>query len=200
MSEATTAEDEGRPGYSFRPALLGADVTYRLGPAGLDWSRGSHSGHVPYHKVRRIRMSYKPASMQSHRFVTEVWAEDAPRLQIVSTSWRSMVDLHRQDATYSAFVDQLHRQLARHGAAVRYEQGVNPLVYWPGLALFVATGFALAALVIRSLSANTFSVTAFIGVLLALFLWQGANFFHRNRPRRYRPDALPTELLPKGRS
>jgi hypothetical protein len=31
-----------------------------------------------------------------------------------------------------------------------------------------------------------------------LFLWQSGNFFRRNRPGLYRPEALPAELLPKG--
>jgi hypothetical protein len=177
---------------------MGAEVTFRLGPGGLDWIRGGNSRHVPYRNVRRIHMSYKPASMQSHRFVTEMWAEGSAKLQIVSTSWKSMVELQRQDAAYSGFVAELHRRVGRDAAAVRYEQGVSGLVYWPGLALFVVVGVLLAGLIVRSLQETTLGATAFISVLLALFLWQGGNFFHRNRPRRYRPDALPPELMPKG--
>ena len=37
----------------------------------------------------------------------------------------------------------------------------------------------------------------FTAALMALFLWQGGNFFRRNRPGRYRPDALPAALMPK---
>jgi hypothetical protein len=48
------------------------------------------------------------------------------------------------------------------------------------------------------LQLHTISVAAFIAALLALFVWQGSNFFRRNRPSDYRPDALPPELLPKG--
>jgi len=50
---------------------------------------------------------------------------------------------------------------------------------------------------VRALQAHTISVAAFIAAFLALFLWQGGNFFRRNKPGRYRPDALPPELLPK---
>lgn len=197
--KGTSGGNEGEAVYSFRPALLGADFTFRLGSGGLDWTRGTNSGHVPYRNVRRVRMSYKPASMQSHRFITELWSEGAPKLQIVSTSWKSMVDLQRLDASYSAFVAELHRRVARGAATVRYEQGVNGFFYWPGLALFIATGLLLAALVVRSLEAQTLGATAFIGALFALFVWQGGNFFCRNRPRQYYPDALPPELMPKGR-
>jgi len=39
---------------------------------------------------------------------------------------------------------------------------------------------------------------AAVGGFLVLFLWQGGNFFRRNRPGLYRPEALPAELMPKG--
>ena len=56
----------------------------------------------------------------------------------------------------------------------------------------------LAFLVVRALQADAKGGAAVIGGFLALFLWQGGNFFGRNRPCLYRPDALPAELMPKG--
>lgn len=196
--EGTSAANEGELVYSFKPSLLGAANTFKLGPGGIDWTRGAESGHVPYRNVRRLRMSYKPVSMQSHRFVTDVWSLGAPRLQIVSTSWRGMVELQRLDAAYAAFIAELHRRVARYADTVRYERGVTGFAYWPGLALFIAVGILLAALVVRSLQMHTPGATLFVFVLLALFLWQGGNFFHRNRPGHYRADALPPELVPRG--
>lgn len=188
----------GEPVYSFQASLLGAPAVFRLGPGGIEWTRGARSGHVPYRNMRRLRMSYKPVSMQSHRFVTEVWSEGAPKLQIVSTSWKSMVELQRLDAPYAAFVAELHRRVARDAAATRYEQGVNAFAYWPGLALFIVVGLLFAGLVVRALQSHTPIVTVFIGALFGLFLWQGGNFFRRNRPGHYRPDALPAALMPGG--
>jgi hypothetical protein len=198
--EGMSAANEAVPGYSFKPSLFGPATMFTLGPGGLDWMRGAKSGHVPYRNVRRLRMSYKPVSMQSHRFVTELWSAGAPKLQIVSVSWRSMVELQRLDAAYAAFIAELHRRMARDAdaATVRYERGVNGFAYWPGLALFAGAALLLAALVVGSLQAHTLGATAFVGVLLALFLWQGGNFFRRNRPGQYRPDALPAELMPRG--
>lgn len=197
--EGTTAANEGQLVYSFRPSLLGPPSTFTLGPGGLEWTRGFESGHVPYRNVRRLRLSYKPVSMQSHRFVIDMWSDGAPKLQIVSTSWRGMVELQRLDAAYATFIAELHRRVARDAASVRYERGVTGFVYWPGLVLFIAVGILLAALVVRSLQEDTLGASVFVGALLALFLWQGGNFFRRNRPGRYRPDALPDDLVPSGR-
>jgi hypothetical protein len=195
--EGISTADKGEPAYSFRPSLLSGVAEFRLAAGGIEWVRGAQSGHVPYRAVRRLHMSYKPVSMQSHRFVTEVWSDVAPRLQIVSTSWSSMVELQRQDLAYAAFITELHRRVARDAATVRYEQGLNAFAYWPGLALYTVVGLMLAALVVRSLQAHTIGATAFVGALFALFLWQGGNFFRRNRPGRYSPEALPADLMPR---
>ena len=69
--------------------------------------------------------------------------------------------------------------------------------YWSGIVVFVAVSLGLAALVARALQAGATSAAVLIVAFLALFLWQGGNYFRRNRPRLYRPDALPAELMPK---
>jgi hypothetical protein len=183
--------------YSYRPSLVGAPWEFRLGEHGIDWSAGAKSGHLPYAGVRRVRMSFRPGNMQLYRFVTEVWGQGAPRLVLASTSWKSMVEHERLDRRYAAFVAELHRRLAQTAPPARYEQGSYPLRYWPGIVVFIAVSLGLAALIARALQAHAVGGTALIVAFLALFLWQGGDYFRRNRPRRYRPDALPAELMPK---
>jgi hypothetical protein len=189
---------DGAIAYFYRPSLLGAAWEFKFAGDGLNWAAGRKAGHIPFRNFRRLRMSYRPASMQSHRFMTELWAEGAPKLEILSSSWKSMVELQRLDRPYTAFVGELHRRIALAAAPARFEQGSNPLLYWPGLAAFVSVALGLALLVVRALQADAKGGALFVGVFLLLFLWQGGNFFRRNRPGLYRPDALPAELMPKG--
>lgn len=183
--------------YAYRPSLLGAPTEFRLTADALEWRSGNSSGRVALHDVRLVRMSFTPATMQSHRFVTQIWADRAPRLDIVSTSWKSVVEQERLDARYVSFVFELHRRIARAGAPARFVQGKPALLFWPGFALFAVVAVMLAALVPRALQSHTLGGAVFIAGFLALFLWQGGNFFRRNRPGRYCPDALPPVLLPK---
>jgi hypothetical protein len=184
--------------YAYRPSLLGAAWEFRLAGDGIDWAAGRKGGHIPFRAVRRLRMSFRPASMQSHRFMTELWADGAPKLEILSSSWKSMVEQERLDGRYTAFVAELHRRVALAAAPAHFEKGSNPLLYWPGLIVFIGVSLGLALLVVRALQVNAKGGAAFIGGFLALFLWQGGNFFRRNRPGRYSPEALPADLLPKG--
>jgi hypothetical protein len=183
--------------YTYRPSLLGAPAEFRLSGDILYWTAGRGGGEVPLRNVRLLRMSYKPASMQPYRFVTELWAEGASRLVIVSSSWKNMVEQERLDAQYAAFITELHRRIARAAAPARFMQGGHPFLYWPALVFFVLVALLLAAMVPHALQAHSIGGAAFIGAFLALFLWQGGNFFRRNRPGHYQPDALPPELLPK---
>jgi hypothetical protein len=135
--------------------------------------------------------------MQYYRFMTEIWAAGAPKLTIISTSWKSMMAQERLDEGYAAFITELHRRLAQAQTHARFEQGSNPLQYWPGLAVFAATSLVLAALTVRALQEQAIGGAIFIAGFLALFLWRGGHYLRRNRPRLYRADAPPPELQPK---
>jgi hypothetical protein len=195
--DRTGAAGENAIAYAYRPSLLGAPWEFRLTGNGIDWTAGSKSGHLAFRDIRRVRLSYKPASMQSHRFKTEIWAVGAPRLEILSSSWKSLVEQERLDQPYSAFILELHRRIALAAPPAHFEHGGTPITYWPGLVVFVGVSLGLAALVARAMQASAWGGAVFIAAFLILFIWQGGNFFRRNRPGVYHPEAPPAELIPR---
>lgn len=198
MTEPSTPAGVDNTVYGYRPSLLGAPWQFKLAEDGIEWSTGRRTGHIPYRNIRRLRMSFRPANMQTQRFLTEVWADGEPTLKISSSSWKSVVEQERFDKAYSAFVGELHRRIARAAAPARFEQGSNPLMYWLGLAVFVGVVCGLGLLIVRGLQAEALSGAAFIAAFMTLCLWQGSVFFQRNRPGFYRPESPPAALLPKG--
>jgi hypothetical protein len=186
------------PVYVHKPSLMGAPWELRLRPDALAWQVGRREGRIPYGRIRRVRLSFRPVTMQTRRFVTEIWPVDGPRLMIASTSWRSMLEQAGRDDAYGAFVKELHRRIAAAGTQASFEVGSPALLYWPGVVIFVAGTFALAALTVRALLVEAYAGAAFVAAFLGLFLWQSGNYFWRNRPGTYRPDALPKELVPGG--
>jgi hypothetical protein len=101
---------------------------------------------VRTHSIQQHSTSAYVVSAGEHAVVPfrhRIGAEGTPKLQIVSCSWKSLVEQKRLDETYSAFVSELHRRIAVTAAPVRFEQGANPLVYWPGLSVFVAAALRL---------------------------------------------------------
>src|SRR5262245_62270545 len=115
------------------------------------------SGHILYRDISRLRLSFRPVSMQSQRFITELWGQGAPRLKIASSSWKSMVEQERLDRSYSVFVRELHRRIAAATPSVRFERGHNPWIYWPSVAVFAGVALALDGLITRGLQAGTYA-------------------------------------------
>lgn len=183
--------------YTYRPSLAGSPREFTLAENAIEWRTARQSGSVGFAQVRFVRLTHRPANMQSYRFVTEIWADGAPKLQIVSTSWKSMFDQERLDQPYSAFVVELHRRLAQAGATPQFIRGSNPLVYWAGVVVFAAVILCLMALSVRAIQAGATGGLLFIVAFIAMFGWHGVNFLRRNRPGTYTPDALPDLLLPK---
>lgn len=196
MSAANTPDD-GAVTYAYRTSAFGAPREFALHDDAIEWRRGGSSGRIPYAHVRYVRMSYRPVSMQSQRFVTEILAEGGVKLTIVSTSAKGMMEQERLDAPYSKFVVELHRRLAATGGRTQFVQGFNALLYWAGVVMFAVAGLGLAGLAARAGQAGLWLPAALIVAFFAFFLWQGGNYFSRNRPRAYAPDALPGGVMPK---
>ena len=177
---------------------MGAPHEFVLTPDAFEWRLANRTGKIPYRNIRRVRLSFRPINMQTYRFLTEIWSDDAPRLQFASTSWRSVVEQVRQDDAYTAFVTALHERLAASESTAQFQSGRPALVYWPGLVVFVGLSLALAFVFVRSLEEGSFTTFALIGGVFLLLLWQIGNIFRRNRPGTYRPTAIPRHVLPGG--
>jgi hypothetical protein len=184
------------PTYSYKPSLMGAPFWFRLTDSALEWSKGRYADRVPYDRIRRLRLSFRPVTMQTHRFQAEIWPVAGPKLLVASTSCRSIVEQERHDAAYRDFVVELHRRIAAHGGQPSLEAGAPAPIFWIGLVVFTGACLALAALVVRALQLGELAGAAIVGGFLALFLWQVGGFLARNRPATYRPDALPPQVLP----
>ncbi len=192
--DTTTGEEVT---YSYKSSLVSAPFEFRLTSDALVWGKGGVRGHTPYREIRRVRLSFRPLTMQNHRFVAEIWS-DGPKLTIASTSWKSMVEHERLDAPYRAFVTELCRRIGAAGGQTLFQKGSPATLYWVGLIVFVGASLALAGLIVRALQVEAWGGTAFIAAFLGLFLWQAGTFFRRNRPGMFRPDAIPESVLPRG--
>jgi hypothetical protein len=194
--ELSRSVPPGSPYYGYKPSLLGAPWEFWLQPDGLAWRSGRHEGVTPYRDIVSVRLSYRPTTMQTRRFVTAIRAKIGPRLVISSTSWRSLVEQGSQLETYSAFVRDLHARIAASGGAAEFRGGLPALLYWPGLLAFLTISLATSALAVRAVLVGEWAAAALIGGFFGLFMWESGRFFDRNRPGDYRPDALPEKLMP----
>jgi hypothetical protein len=196
--ETPAADDVARGlNYAYKPSLFGSAFEFRLGEDALAWRSGRGTGRIPYDRIARVRLSFRPVTMQTYRFVTEVWSPGTSKLTIVSSSWKGLVEQERRDADYCAFVQELHRRIAGSDGGATFDSGSMAILYWPGLAAFAVTTVTLVALTAQTLLTGAWTAAAVVGFFLAMFLWQAGNYFLRNVPRTYRSDAIPPQVLPR---
>ena len=103
--------------YSYKSSVIGAPFEFQLASDALHWGKGDSRGRTPYRQIRRVRLGFRPMTMQNYRFITEIWT-DGPKLTIASTSWKSMVEHERLDASYRAFIAELCRRIGAAGGRV----------------------------------------------------------------------------------
>lgn len=197
MTSDIAGEPPGDPTYAFKASLIGSMCQFTLKPDALEWQIGRRSGRIRYDAFRAVRLSYRPVTMQSHRFITEIWSPGNPKIQIVSVSWRSIMEQQRLDASYAAFIVELHRRLAAVGAPARFSTGLPFATYWVGVVVFGAVLVATGGLLVRAMSFDQWAPRVVVAIFFLVFAYQLGTYFYRNRPGRYRPDAVPAGVLPK---
>lgn len=183
-------------GYDYRVSAIGSAHRFALEADGISWRVGRRTGRWRYEDIVAVRMSYRPMSMQSHRFRTEISHRDGGRITVMSTTWRTLALMDAQDDDYRTFIVELHRRLAARGARATLAGGLKPVLYFAGAGVLTLLAVAMAALLVRALVTGEWAGALFIVGLSVLFGWQIGRFMRRNRPRTYTFDALPQDLLP----
>jgi hypothetical protein len=182
--------------YAYKPSLIGAAHQFELTDDGLSWRVAGRSGVWPYAEISAIRLSYRPVSMQSHRFRADIEIANRQRITILSTSWQTVALMAPQDHDYRAFITQLHARMAKAGGNAALIGGIGPKTWAAGIVLLALVAIAIAGLLVRAIGTGEWAGALFLIGFAGLFAWQIGGFVGRNRPRAYSFDHLPEALLP----
>jgi hypothetical protein len=198
MAEPATEAATETPAirYAYKASLIGSAHQFELTEEGLSWRIAGRSGKWPYSDIAAIRLSYRPVSMQQHRFRADIHQLSGGRLSILSTSWQTAALMAPQDNDYRAFIIALHRRLERLGSKAELTAGLGRRTYIAALALVALVGVMLLALFVRALAVGEWAGVLFFIGFAALFWWQVGGFIRRNRPLAYGFDNVPKALLP----
>lgn len=192
----TTQEEVAGLSYSFRPSLIGAPSQFELTRDGLSWRVAGKSGVWPYASIAAIRLSYRPITMQSRRFRADLRNAGGQSFSIVSVSWQTAALVTAQDEPYRIFILELHRRIAEARSNPVLSAGLKLWVYALGLGGMGFVCVALAGLLVRALAIASYSGLLFLVGFAALFGWQIGGFLKRNKPRAYKLDAVPRDVVP----
>ncbi|MET4120645.1 hypothetical protein ABIB85_007075 [Bradyrhizobium sp. JR1.5] len=190
------AEAAAGASYAYKASLIGSAHRFELTEEGLSWHIGGRSGLWRYDEISAIRLSFRPVSMQQHRFRADVSHASGSRIAILSTSWQTAALMAPQDNGFRNFIVALHARMAQAGSRAELIAGLGRRTYVIMLAFLAVLAVAMTALLVRALAIGEFAGALFIIGFAALFAWQIGGFVRRNQPRSYSFDRLPRALLP----
>jgi hypothetical protein len=190
------AEAAAGASYAYKASLIGSAHRFELTDEGLSWHIGGRSGLWRYDEISAIRLSFRPVSMQQHRFRADVSHTGGGRIAILSTSWQTAALMAPQDEDYRAFIVQLHARMKQAASKAALTGGLRPRIYATAVVLLILVAMAMAGLFIRAVAIGEWAGALFLVGFAALFAWQVGGFVARNRPRAYTFDDLPAALLP----
>jgi hypothetical protein len=192
----TSVEQAAAVEYAYKASLIGAAHRFELTDDGLHWRVGGRSGVWPYAAISKVRLSFRPVSMQARRFRADIECADLGRIALLSTSWQTSALMAPQDRDYRTFIIELHRRMAASGSRAELIGGLRPRIYLAAMVLLALVAIAMAGLLVRAILIGEFAGILFLIGFAALFAWQVGGFVRRNRPQSYDFDHLPQALLP----
>jgi len=196
MPTELPSEPSPQTHYAYKASLIGSAHQFELTDRGLSWKVSGRSGVWAYGDIAGISMSYRPTSMQAHRFRADITHKSGARIKILSTNWQTVSLMTPQDGGYRAFMTELHQRMASAGSTARLTGGLSTYLYAAALAFVALLAVAMAGLFIRALTTGEHAGALFLVGFALLFNWQIGGFIRRNRPIAYSFDRLPEALLP----
>ena len=190
------AQPASATSYAYKASLIGSAHRFELTDDGLAWHVAGRSGLWRYDEISAVRLSFRPVSMQQHRFRADLSHAGGGRIAILSTSWQTAALMAPQDSGFRDFLVELHARMAKAGSRAELTVGLGRNTYAAVLAFLALLAVAMAGLLIRALMIGEFAGALFIVGFAALFTWQVGGFVRRNQPHRYSFDRVPKALLP----
>jgi len=191
-------DDEDHPGlrYAYKASLIGSAHQFELADNGLSWQMSGRSGMWAYRDISAVRLSYRPSSMQAHRFRADIWDKSGGRVRLMSTNWQTVSLMTPQDNGYRTFIEGLHARMAAARSKAQLTGGLPKGHYAAALVFVGFLAIAMLGLFVRALMTGEYTGALFLVGFALLFNWQIGGFIRRNRPVTYTFDQLPEALLP----
>jgi hypothetical protein len=183
--------------YTHNPRPVGGPVSFALNGDRLTVDTGRKVQEVRLGAVESVRLTYEPGRVGQKAFRTKVVLKDGKSFSFTSLNWRSLIEAQELTGEYRAFTQALCGAIAAANPGARFMAG-KPRWLWLAVVIVAAASLlGMAYLVWQALRMGSTGV-ALLGVLLALVgVWQIEPMVRLNKPRPFRPEAVPGELMPK---
>jgi hypothetical protein len=183
--------------YSHSPKPFSGPISFTLKGSRLTVDSGRKVHEVQLGAVDTVRMTFEPGRLAQRSFRTKVIMQDGKSFTFSSLSWKSMVEAQEMRQEYRAFTHALCDAIVRANPDARLVAGKPWGMWLPTSALAIASLLAMAYLIWQAVQMGAPRVALLGALLAAVGFWQIEPMIRLNKPRPFRSEALPEELLPK---
>jgi hypothetical protein len=184
--------------YQHRARPYSPEARFELKPGHVAITQGARKGDFPYRDIVMVRLMYKPRNTTNEGYQAKLYRRDKKTASLTNLSWKSLVDLERLDADYSSFVRELIGRVAAANPGVVLRAGMPTWLHRVTALFGILSVLALFVVAGQALIQGSWPVALLTGALGAYFIWWSSRYLGRNRPRGFSPEAIPTEVVPKG--
>lgn len=185
--------------YTLRKWALEKEKTYGLTKEGIEVA--DHEGNktlYPYSDMVLVHTSYT-ASKNNAFYQCKLKMGDKSSILLKSQHYRGLADFEDRNEEYSAFIQGLHKLLALANPDVTYKKGIGIVGYIASVIIFIITGVLFLPLISISALFTGNMLYGIVGIIASIFLIiKMVKYTKKNKPGKYTPDSIPTNLLPVG--
>ena len=182
--------------YAQRPKPYSAELELSLEGSRLVAVRGRSRQEFPLAAIERITLSFTPKNSARRAFACRVQATDGRWVQFDNLSWKSLIEVERQNGPYDRIVRGLIARVAAANPSLALVGGIARWRHTVMSALGLAMLAALLGAAIYAATSGSWPLgLAALGLVAYLGFWL-REFLGRNRPRRFTADSVPADLLP----
>jgi hypothetical protein len=183
--------------YTHSPRPVGGPISFVIKGDRLIVDAGRKVHEVQLGAVETVRMTYEPGRIGHKAFRTKVTLKDGKNFTFSSLNWRSLIEAQEMTSEYKAFAQNLCDAIVRANPQARLIAGKPWWLWFSTTVVAILSLFVMAYLIWQALQMGSTAV-ALMGALLAVVgVWQIEPMVRLNKPRFFRSDALPDDLMPK---
>jgi hypothetical protein len=182
--------------YQHRAKPYAPEAEFVLKDDHVAITQGARKGNFPYRDIDLIRLTYRPRNTTNEGYVAKIYRRDRKTASLTNLSWKSLVDMERQDASYAAFVRALIGRITAANPAVALQAGMPRWLHLITGAFGAAAVLTMIVVTAQAIRNASWPIALMTGALALYFGWWSWRYLTRNRPRRFTPDALPADVMP----
>ena len=147
--------------------------------------------------VKAVQMEFAPTRPERNRYRCRITLSNATRLELLNRTYRGVYDFADTSTEYNEFMRALHAGLARHSPGCQFVAGASGASYAVNIAVLLLVLAVVIGAIGFFLVAGMLWVVLIKMVLIVFYLPSAIKWVKSNKPKQYRPSAIPKDMLPQ---